>query len=161
MLQEFFVSVTEKVFACFSRLRAVFLFFKFSERNEWCEKKSLSLKTDAKHNSSLAGYVFEALTVSIWKECFHVCLSKCLCHSFNFNELNKTKNCELNDATATLEPKALEKREGITYYEIGRSYFNKEVILVLFPAPLRVIFLVDQPAKIYLLNFFRSLLFRR
>ena len=128
--------------------------------NEWCEKKSLSPKTDAKHNSSLAGYVFEALNVSIWKECFHVCLSKCLCHSFNFNELNKTKNCELNDATATLEPKALEKREGITYYEIGRSYFNKEVILVLFTAPLRVIFLVDQPAKIYLLNFFRSLLFQ-
>ena len=128
--------------------------------NKWCEKKSLSPKTDAKHNSSLAGYVFEALNVSIWKECFHVCLSKCLCHSFNFNELNKTKNCELNDATATLEPKALEKREGITYYEIGRSYFNKEVILVLFTAPLRVIFLVDQPAKIYLLNFFRSLLFQ-
>ena len=128
--------------------------------NEWCEKKSLSLKTDAKHNLSLAGYVFEALNVSIWKECFRVCVRKCLCHSFNFNELNKTKNCELNDATATLEPKALEKREGITYYEIGRSYFDKKVILVLFPAPLRVIFLVDQPAKIYLLNFFRSLLFQ-
>ena len=105
--------------------------------NEWCEKKSLSLKTDAKHNLSLAGYVFEALNVSIWKECFRVCVRKCLCHSFNFNELNKTKNCELNDTTATLEPKALKKKKGVVYYEIGRSYFNKEGILLLVTAPLR------------------------
>ena len=104
--------------------------------NEWCEKKSLSLKTEAKHNVSLAGYVFEALNVSIWKECFHVCLSKCLCHSFNFNELNKTKNCELNDATARLEPKALKQKKGVAYYEIVRSYFSKEVILLLVTAPL-------------------------
>ena len=121
------------------------LFFALSSSNghctnEGCEKKSLSLKTDAKPNLSLAGYVLEALNVSIWKECFHVYVRKCLCHSFNFNELNKTKNCELNDATATLEPKALKKREGITYYEIGRSYFDQEVILVLFTAPLRVTF---------------------
>ena len=105
--------------------------------NEWCEKKSLSLKTEAKHNVSLAGYVFEALNVSIWKECFHVCVSKCLCHSFNFNELNKTKNCELNDATARLpEPKALKQKKGVAYYEIVRSYFSKEVILLLVTAPL-------------------------
>ena len=135
------------------------LFFAVSSSNshctsEWCEKKSLSRKTDAKHNSSLAGYVFEALNVSIWKECFHVCLSKCLCHSFNFNELNKTKNCELNDATVTLEPKALEKREGITYYEIGRSYFDQKVILVLFTAPLRVIFFSRSTSKNLSFKFF-------
>ena len=118
------------------------LFFALSSSNrhctiEWREKKSLSLKTDAKHNLSLAGYVFEALNVLIWKECFHVCVRKCLCHSFNFNELNKTKNCELNDATATLELKALKKKKGVAYYEIGRSYFNKEGILLLVTAPLR------------------------
>ena len=59
------------------------LFFALSSSNshctnEWREKKSLSLKTDAKHNLSLAGYVFEALNVLIWKECFHVCARKCL-----------------------------------------------------------------------------------
>ena len=117
------------------------LFFALSSSNrhctiEWREKKSLSLKTDAKNNLSLAGYVFEALNVLIWKECFHVCVRKCLCHSFNFNELNKTKSCELNDATATLKPKALKKKKGVVYYEIGRSYFDKEVILLLVTAPL-------------------------
>ena len=126
----------------YSLLLNLLLFFALSSSNghctnEWCEKKSLSLKTDAKHNLSLAGYVFEALNVSIWKECFRVCVRKCLCHSFNFNELNKTKNCELNDTTATLEPKALKKKKGVVYYEIGRSYFNKEGILLLVTAPLR------------------------
>ena len=92
-----------------------------------CEKKSLSLKTDTKHNSSLDGYVFGTLNLSIWEECFNVCLRKCQCLSFNFNEVNSTENCELNDATTKLAPEALRKKEGVMYYELGRVYYDKNV----------------------------------
>ena len=92
-----------------------------------CEKKSLSLKTDTKHNSSLDGYVFETFNLSIWEECFNLCLRKCQCLSFNFNEVNATENCELNDANTKLAPEALKEKEGVTYYELGRSFINKNV----------------------------------
>jgi len=95
--------------------------------NGMCEKKSLSLKTDTKHNSSLNGYVFETFNFSIWKECFNMCLKKCQCLSFNFNEINKTETCELNDATTKLTPKVLTRKEGVKYYEIIRTYFDKNV----------------------------------
>ena len=95
--------------------------------NGMCETKSLSLKTDTKHNAFLDGYVFETLNVSIWKECFHVCARKCVCHSFNFNELKKTENCELSDGTSKLDPNSLKEKNGVTYYEIGRSYFDQKV----------------------------------
>ena len=92
-----------------------------------CEKKSLSLKTDIKVNSSLYSYVFETLNISIWKECFQTCLRKCQCLSFNFNEINKTDNCELNDANTKLAPEALKEKEGVTYYEPVRTYYDKNV----------------------------------
>ena len=92
-----------------------------------CEKKSLSLKTDIKVNSSLYSYVFETLNISIWKECFQACLRKCQCLSFNFNEINKTDNCELNDANTKLAPEALKEKEGVTYYEPVRTYYDKNV----------------------------------
>jgi len=40
-------------------------------------------------------------------------MKKCQCLSFNFNEINKTENCELNDATAKLTPEALIRKEDI------------------------------------------------
>ena len=95
--------------------------------NGMCEKKSLSLKTDTKHNSSLNGYVFETFNFSIWKECFNMCLKKCQCLSFNFNEINETENCELNDATTKLAPEALTRKKGVKYYELIRTYFDKDV----------------------------------
>ena len=95
--------------------------------NGMCETKSLSPKTDTKHNSFLDGYVFETLNVSIWKECFYVCARKCMCHSFNFNELKKTENCELSDGTSKLDSNSLKEKNGVTYYEIGRSYFDQKV----------------------------------
>ena len=100
--------------------------------NGMCEKKSLSLNTDTRHNSSLTGYVFESLNASIWKECFNMCVLKCQCHSFNFNEINKTENCQLNDATATLEPEALKEKKGVTYYQIERSYLDQKVSGIFF-----------------------------
>ena len=95
--------------------------------NKMCEKKSLSLSTGTKQNVALDGYVFETLNVSIWEECFNVCLRKCQCLSFNFNEVNKTENCELNDASTKLAPDALKAKEGVTYYELGRSYIDEKV----------------------------------
>ena len=95
--------------------------------NGMCEKKSLSLKTGTKQNSSLVGFVFEALNFPIWKGCFNMCVRQCQCLSFNFYEVNTTKNCELNDATAKLAPKALTKKEGVAYYEIVRTYYDKNV----------------------------------
>ena len=92
-----------------------------------CEKISLSLNTNTKQNHSLEGYVFEALNLSIWEECFNICLRKCECLSFNFNEINKPGNCELNDATTRLEPDALKRKEGVTYYELVRTYYGKNV----------------------------------
>ena len=92
-----------------------------------CEKKSLSLKTDTKHNSSLDGYVFETLNLSIWEECFNMCLRKCQCLSFNFNEVNATENCELNDANTKLAPEALKEKEGVIYYEPVRTYYGPNV----------------------------------
>ena len=96
-----------------------------------CEKKFLSLKTDMKVNSSLHGSVFETLNFSIRKECFHTCLSKCQCLSFNFNEINKTENCELNDANTKLAPEALKEKEGVIYYEPVRTYYDKNVSVIL------------------------------
>ena len=95
-----------------------------------CETKSLSLKTDTKHNSFLDGYVFETLNVSSWKECFYVCARKCMCHSFNFNELKKTENCELSEGTSKLDPNSLKEKNGVTYYEIGRSYLDQKVNVI-------------------------------
>ena len=93
-----------------------------------CEKKSLSLSTNAKQNRSLDGCVFETLNLSTWDECFSFCLTDCQCLSFNFNEVNKTDNCELNDATTKMAPDAaLTKKEGVTYYEIVRTYYDKDV----------------------------------
>ena len=95
--------------------------------NGMCEKKSLSLKADTRRNVFLHGHVFETLNFSIWEECLNVCLRKCQCLSFNFNEVNKTENCELNDASTKLAPDALKAKEGVTYYEPVRSYFDNNV----------------------------------
>ena len=94
-----------------------------------CEKKSLSLKTNTKHNSYLHGFVFETFNFSVWEECFNMCLRKCQCLSFNFNEVNATENCELNDATTKLVPEAVKEKEGVSYYEVGRTYLDKNVSL--------------------------------
>ena len=95
--------------------------------NGMCEKKSLSLQTDTRHNTYLNGYVFETFNFSIWKECFNMCLRKCQCLSFNFNEISATENCELNDATKKLAPEAVKEKEGVIYYELRRTYFDKNV----------------------------------
>ena len=97
--------------------------------NEMCEKKSISLNTDTKQDFALDGFVYETLSFSIWTECFHTCLSECQCLSFNFNEINKTENCELNDANTKLAPEALKEKEGVTYYEPVRTYIEKKVKL--------------------------------
>ena len=94
-----------------------------------CEKKSLSLNTDTKQDFALDGFVYETLNFSIWAECFHTCLSECQCLSFNFNEINKTENCELNDANTKLAPEALKEKEGVTYYEPVRTYKEIKVKL--------------------------------
>ena len=93
-----------------------------------CERTSLSLLSNMKHNRSFDGYVFDTLNFSIWKECFNMCLQKCQCLLFNFNEINKTENCELNDANTKLAPEALKEKEGVTYYEPVRTYYDKNVI---------------------------------
>ena len=73
-----------------------------------CEKVSLSLNTNVKKNFSLDGYAYQKLSsLRNWKQCFNVCLKNCQCLSFNFNEVNTTKNCQLNDANTKLEPAAL------------------------------------------------------
>ena len=84
--------------------------------NGMCKKKSLSLKTDTRRIFFLEGYAFETLNFSIWEECFNVCMRKCQCLSFNLNEVNKTQNCELNDASTKLAPDTLKAKEGVTYY---------------------------------------------
>ena len=39
----------------------------------------------------------------------------------------KTENCELSDGTSKLDPNSLKEKNGVTYYEIGRSYFDQKV----------------------------------
>ena len=80
-----------------------------------------------KQNSFLHGYVIETMSLTTLDECFHMCLRKCQCLSFNFNDLNKTQNCELNDATFKMYPEALKEKEGATYYEPAREYLDKNV----------------------------------
>ena len=96
--------------------------------NGMCEKVSLSLATDTKQNFTLVGYVFEKFSsLWSWQQCFNICLKNCQCLSFNFNEVNTTENCELNDANTKLAPKALEQKEGVIYYELARNYYDKKV----------------------------------
>ena len=92
-----------------------------------CERKFLSLKTDSKQHSALEGYVFDTLNFSILKESLNMCLKKCHCLSFNFNEINKTENCGLHDANTKQAPEALKEKEGVTYYEPVRTYYGKNV----------------------------------
>ncbi|KAJ7375362.1 hypothetical protein OS493_002113 [Desmophyllum pertusum] len=93
--------------------------------SEMCEKTSLSLNTNTKHNYSLDGYVVEIISFRNWQECFNGCLNNCQCLSFNFNEVNTTENCELNDANTKLTPEALKEKEGVIYYEPVRTYYDK------------------------------------
>ncbi len=95
--------------------------------SEMCEKTSLSLKTNTRQNRTLYSYVIEALSVGNWQVCFNTCLNSCQCLSFNFNEVNTTENCELNDANTKLAPEALREKEGVVYYELVRSYYDKNV----------------------------------
>ena len=117
----------------FPLLLFFFLLLEFHASNSHCtsgtcEKVSLSLDTNVKKNFSLVGYVFQKLnSLWNWKQCFNVCLKNCQCLSFNFNEVNTTENCELNDANTKLEPEALREKEGVNYYEPVRSYFDNKV----------------------------------
>ena len=98
--------------------------------NGMCEKASLSLATDTKQNFALVGYVFEKFSsLWSWQQCSNTCLKNCQCLSFNFNEVNTTENCELNDANTKLAPEALEQKEGVVYYELARNYYDKKVRL--------------------------------
>ena len=93
-----------------------------------CEKVSLSLNTNVKRNFSLVGYVFQNMSsLRDWKQCSNVCLKNCQCLSFNFNDVNTTANCELNDANTKVEPEALREKEGVSYYELARSYYDMKV----------------------------------
>ena len=92
-----------------------------------CERTSFLRNGGNKQNSFLHGYVIETMSLTTLDECFHMCLRKCQCLSFNFNDLNKTQNCELNDATFKMYPEALKEKEGATYYEPAREYLDKNV----------------------------------
>ncbi len=96
--------------------------------NGMCERVSFSLATDTKQNFALVGYVIEKFSsVLSWQLCFSMCLNNCQCLSFNFNEINTTENCELNDANTKLVPEALREKEGVIYYEPVRNYYDKKV----------------------------------
>lgn len=95
--------------------------------NGMCEKVSLSLASNTKQNVTIVGYVFEKFSFVNWQQCFQTCLANCQCLSFNFNELNTTENCELNDANTKVAPQALEEKEGVIYYELVRNYYDKMV----------------------------------
>ena len=92
-----------------------------------CERTSFLRNGGNKQNFFLHGYVIETMSLTTLDECFHMCLRKCQCLSFNFNDLNKTQNCELNDATFKMYPEALKEKEGATYYEPAREYLDKNV----------------------------------
>ena len=97
--------------------------------NGMCEKVSFSLATDtAKKNFALVGNVLKTLSsIWDWQECFKRCLQNCQCLLFNFNEVNRSENCELNDANSKLALEALREKEGVIYFEPVRSYFDKKV----------------------------------
>ncbi|KAL9967806.1 hypothetical protein ACROYT_G026102 [Oculina patagonica] len=97
--------------------------------SEMCEKTSLSLKTNTKQNRALDSYVIETLSVGNWQVCFNICLKNCQCLSFNFNEVNTTDNCELNDANTKLAPEALGEKEGVVYYELVRNFYDKNDVV--------------------------------
>ena len=103
-----------------------------------------------KQNSFLHGYVIETMSLTTLDECFHMCLRKCQCLSFNFNDLNKTQNCELNDATFKMYPEALKEKEGATYYEPAREYLDKNVsnfsffIMIMRTNKNQIFFVVDK-----------------
>ena len=83
---------------------------------------------------ALVGYILETLSsIRSWQECFKKCLMNCQCLSFNFNEINTTENCELNDANTKLTPaEVLREKEGVDYYEPVRNYYDKNVRKLLY-----------------------------
>ena len=98
--------------------------------NGICEKVSLSVANDLQENYALVEYIFQTFSFKNWEECFHTCLANCQCLSFNFNEVNATENCELNDANTKLAPEALKQKEGVNYYEPVRNYYDKKVRII-------------------------------
>ena len=100
--------------------------------NETCEMVSLSPANNKKENFALVDYIFQAFSFANWKECFESCMANCQCLSFNFNEVNATENCELNDANTKLVPQALKEKEGVNYFEPVRQYHDQNVRIFLF-----------------------------
>lgn len=90
-----------------------------------CERMSFLRNVDNKQNSFLHGYVIETMSLTTLDECFHMCLRKCQCLSFNFNDLNKTQDCELNDATFKMYPEALKERKAQLITNLPRNIWTK------------------------------------
>ena len=92
-----------------------------------CARQSLSLwKPTPNIILSLMDMCLRLWTFQAGKNVF-TCVQENACHSFNFNELKKTENCELSDGTSKLDPNSLKEKNSVTYYEIGRSYFDQKV----------------------------------
>ena len=106
--------------------------------NETCEMVSLSLAHNTKENFPLVDYIFQTFSFANWKDCFESCLVNCQCLSLNFNEVNATENCELNDANTKLAPEALKEKEGVKYFEPVRQYHDQNVRIFLFVFKLKL-----------------------
>ena len=81
-----------------------------------------SRERDSMENYALCGYSFKNLTVSSHKHCFEHCVWECRCISFNYLITATKDNCQLNEENRYLSPRALKRRHGHSYHEIGIDY---------------------------------------
>lgn len=81
-----------------------------------------SRERDSVENHALCGYSFKNLTVSSHKNCFEQCAWDCRCISFNYLITASKDNCQLNDENRHLNPRALQRKDGHSYHEIGIDY---------------------------------------
>lgn len=97
-------------------------------KNGLCEKIFIFFVNDKKQNVIFVGYVIIMFSfIWNWKQCFNFCLKNCQCFLFNFNDVNMIVNCELNDVNIKVELEVLREKEGVSYYELVRSYYDMKV----------------------------------
>ena len=95
------------------------------DSNVICQNFKFVVDEDVVYNHILEGHVFRRLTVYNAVQCHVMCKDDCFCASINYFPVSKENNCELNDVNKEMEPAALKWKQGVHYYDLGRSYAVK------------------------------------
>ena len=93
--------------------------------SDTCQKISLDVHRDAVQDSKFIGHVFHSSKTLSPVQCYMWCIEDCRCLSFNYNDTDEGKFCELNEANHFTHKSSLKPSLGSTYYNLRRDDFIK------------------------------------